>query len=194
MSTRLGRGFEIRVPIANKYTWLYSNHIGLGGPPPLKIIPVGKEPTADRMGRPIASRALLIGALGLAVAATLLSDPNGAWAADGACASTFGGYMSSASIEVRHRSIEEVLNCLSEKFDLHYRSTADLTLQITGTYQGPLDRILPRLLRRYDFFLRYSAGRIDLTILGEGQLPPKSKVEIKDDNNGHSQAEPEFGG
>lgn len=146
------------------------------------------------MRRPIARRVLLIGALGLGVGTSLLSDPGGARAADAACSSTLGGYFSSASIEVRHRSIEEVLNCLSEKFDLHYRSSADLTPRIAGTYQGSLDRILPRLLRGYDFFLRYSAGRIDLTILGEGPLPPKDKMETKGDTNDRVEAEPEFGG
>ena len=146
------------------------------------------------MRRLVASRVLLIGALGLGGGATLPSDPGGARAADAVCFSMLGGYQGFASIEVRHRSVEEVLNCLSEKFDLHYRSTADLTLQITGTYQGSLDRILPRLLRGSDFFLGFSAGRIDVTILGQGQLPPKNKVEIKGNNIDHVEAEPEFGG
>jgi hypothetical protein len=150
----------------------------------------------DRRRRPLFTRILLCFALAVGVGTCFLFDASDARAESLACSWVLGGDINSASVEVRNCSVEEVLDCLSEKFDLHYYSTARLAVQVTGTYEGSLHRILPRLLQGYNFFLRYSTSRLELKILGEDQTSLRNKVENKRNQNEHdgSATEPEFGG
>jgi len=150
----------------------------------------------DRRRPPLFTRILLSFALAVGVGTGFLFDASDARAESIACSWVLGGDINSASVKVRNCTVEEVLDCLAEKFDLHYYSAAPLTVQVTGTYEGSLHRILPRLLQGYNFFLRYAGSRLELKILGEEQTPLTNKVENKRDHNEHggSATEPEFGG
>jgi hypothetical protein len=68
-------------------------------------------------------------------------------------------------IEAKNASIEEILTALRSSFGLQYQSTGKLEKQVTGTYAGPLQRVLVRLLEGNDFFLKTVDGRIEVTVL-----------------------------
>jgi hypothetical protein len=76
------------------------------------------------------------------------------------------GNPQAVSITAQNTSIEEILSTLVQEFNLHYRSSVNLERRITGTYQGSLRRVLTRILEGYNFVVKMSDGRIQLTVLG----------------------------
>lgn len=82
-------------------------------------------------------------------------------------AAQVSGNPAAVSIETQNTSVEEILSALGREFNVHYRSSANLEKQLTGTYQGSLQRELIRILEGYDFFIsKMSDGRIEVTVLG----------------------------
>jgi hypothetical protein len=84
-------------------------------------------------------------------------------------------------VEARDAPIEEVMVALRASFGLHYRSTAPLSRRITGTYEGPLQRVVTRLLDGYDFVMKASSGTVEIIVYGvvkpgEGGLAPEVQV------------------
>src|SRR5260370_8534328 len=79
-------------------------------------------------------------------------------------------------IEARNTSVEEILKALSGTFDVHYRSSANLQMQVTGNYEGPLPRVMKRILDGYSYFLKTGDGRIDITVLDAPRPAPRSSA------------------
>jgi len=79
-------------------------------------------------------------------------------------------------IETQNSSIEEVLAALGNAFDLRYRSSANLAKQLSGTYEGSLQRVVARVLEGYDFILKSNKGKIELTVLGMRNAAPGAAV------------------
>ncbi len=76
------------------------------------------------------------------------------------------GEPDAVNLDVRDTSVADVLAALGGAFNLQVRSAASLNQQVTGTYKGPLHRVLNRLLREYDFFYVESAeGRPEVVVL-----------------------------
>jgi hypothetical protein len=75
-------------------------------------------------------------------------------------------------IETQNSSIEEVLAALGNAFDVRYRSSANLAKQLSGTYEGSLQRVVARVLEGYDFVLRNNKGKIEITVLGTRNAAP----------------------
>jgi hypothetical protein len=69
-------------------------------------------------------------------------------------------------IEAQGESIEDVLAALRKAFDLRWQSPTALDKRITGTYEGSLNRALTRVLDGYNFVLKASSGRLEVTVLG----------------------------
>jgi hypothetical protein len=78
------------------------------------------------------------------------------------------------TIEARNTSVEEILKALSGTFDVHYRSSANLQMQVTGNYEGSLQRVMKRILEGYSYFVKTADGRIDLTVLDAPRTAPSS--------------------
>jgi hypothetical protein len=76
------------------------------------------------------------------------------------------GSAEAVRIETQNSSIEEVLAALGNAFDVRYRSSANLAKQLSGTYEGSLQRVVARVLEGYDFVLRNNKGKIEITVLG----------------------------
>ncbi len=76
------------------------------------------------------------------------------------------GNPKAVSITVQDTSIEEILSVLSHEYYLQYNSSANLERRLTGTYQGSLQRVLTSVLEGYNFVVKVSDGRIELTVLG----------------------------
>lgn len=68
-------------------------------------------------------------------------------------------------LEVRDASVAEVLSGLSQAFNMQYQSSANLETRRSGTYSGPLPRVLARILDGYNFVLKTDNGSIALTVL-----------------------------
>jgi hypothetical protein len=58
------------------------------------------------------------------------------------------------------------LSALSSAFNMHYQSSANLDKRLSGTYAGPLARVLARILDGYNFILKADNGSITVTVLG----------------------------
>lgn len=69
-------------------------------------------------------------------------------------------------IEARDASVEEVLAALRTSFKLQYRLFVPLDRPLTGTYSGPLPRILARLLEGQNYVLQSTPTGGELVVLG----------------------------
>jgi hypothetical protein len=75
------------------------------------------------------------------------------------------GDAESIIVEAQNTSIEEILSALSGKFNLRYRSSANLGGQVTGTYRGTLRDVVMRILAGRSFFINSTAGVMEVTVL-----------------------------
>jgi hypothetical protein len=69
-------------------------------------------------------------------------------------------------IEARDTPVEEILAALSRAFGMHYQLLANLDKRVSGTFVGPLPRVLTRILDGYNFILKTDNGSIALTVVG----------------------------
>jgi hypothetical protein len=76
------------------------------------------------------------------------------------------GQPDAVSVEVRDAAVEEVLVALGQSFGLQYRSAAPLARRISGTYKGPLSRVLRRVLDGYDFILKTGSENLEVVVIG----------------------------
>ena len=81
------------------------------------------------------------------------------------------GSPDAVTIEARNTSVEEILKALSA-FDVHYRSSANLQMRVTGNYEGSLDRVMKRVLDGYSYFVKTADGRIDVIVLDAPRSAP----------------------
>jgi hypothetical protein len=87
-------------------------------------------------------------------------------------------------VEARDASLEEVLAALKASFGLHYRSSASLDRRVNGKYEGPLQRVVTRLLEGYDFVVKNRAGNIEVIVFGmakSGVIPPATMPRRRSD-------------
>ena len=104
----------------------------------------------------------------MALAATLAVAPTSLFAE-----AQVQGSPEAVRIETQNSSIEEILAALGNAFELRYRSSANLAKQLSGTYEGSLQRVVARVLEGYDFVLRNNKGKIEITVFGtRGAAPP----------------------
>src|SRR5262249_56155897 len=82
------------------------------------------------------------------------------------------GSPEAVTIEARNTSVEEILKALGGTFDVHYRSSANLQMRLTGNYEGSLQRVMKRVLDGYSYFVRTSDGRIEVTVLDAPRTAP----------------------
>ncbi len=69
-------------------------------------------------------------------------------------------------IEARDAPVEEILAALSRAFGMHYQLSTNLDKRLSGTYVGPLRRVVTRILDGYNFILKTDNGSIVVTVLG----------------------------
>jgi hypothetical protein len=68
-------------------------------------------------------------------------------------------------LEVTDTKLSDVLNVLKAKFNLRYRSNDALEGRITGSFNGPLRRVVARLLEGYDYVIAITPDGLDALIL-----------------------------
>jgi hypothetical protein len=77
------------------------------------------------------------------------------------------GPVENIRLEAHDATVEEILAVLRARFDLHYRDTA-LNRRVTATYEGPLRKILVRVLDGYDYVIGPKGGKIEIIVVNAG--------------------------
>lgn len=72
-------------------------------------------------------------------------------------------------IELRQASIAQALDALGAAVKLRYRSTVALDKVVSATYAGPLNEVLRRLLRDYNYWIRSGGDGVELSVIGPPQ-------------------------
>jgi hypothetical protein len=75
------------------------------------------------------------------------------------------GAAGAVQLEVNDATVDEALTALGA-LGLRYRTAVALDRRITGTYKGPLARIVSRLLQEYNFVVQTSSDGVQATVLG----------------------------
>ncbi len=65
------------------------------------------------------------------------------------------GSADAVKIEARDSSVADVLDALGRAFGLKYRSSVELTQPVSGTFEGPVLKVLSRLLVNYDYVTKH---------------------------------------
>lgn len=81
-------------------------------------------------------------------------------------------------LEVQSASLRDVLTALQERFNLRYRTLDALDTQTTGVFDGPLRRVVARLLSGHDYAMQVTADGLDVLVLAPQQpgAPPVAAV------------------
>jgi hypothetical protein len=86
------------------------------------------------------------------------------------------GSLEAVIIEANNTSIEEILAALSNAFDLHYRSMANLEKPLTGNYAGSLQKVMKHILNGYNFYVKTGNGVIEVTVLETSNATPATEA------------------
>jgi hypothetical protein len=86
------------------------------------------------------------------------------------------GRLDAVRLETSGSSVEQVLAALGATYGLRYRTAIALDRTLTGVYQGPLERVLARVLDSYDFVTKSSAGAVEVVILAERGGHPAARA------------------
>ena len=76
------------------------------------------------------------------------------------------GTVQDVHISAKDAAIADVLAALRAKFCFRYRSSIPLDLAASGTYSGSLQRVIGRLLDRYDHVITVNRDGVEAIIVG----------------------------
>ena len=77
------------------------------------------------------------------------------------------GPVENVRLEANDATAAEILAALGERFELRFRGMT-ANRRVTGTYEGPLRRILARVLDGYDYVIEPHGANIDVIVLSTG--------------------------
>ena len=77
------------------------------------------------------------------------------------------GPIQDVRLEAHGATVEEILAVLRSRFDLRYRGT-ELNRRITATYEGPLRKVLARVLDGYDYVIESKGNNIEVIVVSTG--------------------------
>jgi len=80
-------------------------------------------------------------------------------------------------VEAKSATVGQVLGALRDTYGLTYQSEIPLGRQVSGTYVGPLPKVLARLLEGTNFVLTHSGNNFQVVITssaGPQPIPPPS--------------------
>lgn len=87
------------------------------------------------------------------------------------------GKVDAVHLEVHDASLHDVLAALQERFNLRYRTVDALEARMTGVFDGPLRRVVARLLNGHDYAMQVSADGLDILVLA-AQSPSAAVVAV----------------
>ena len=85
---------------------------------------------------------------------------------------TVGGGRDDMQVRVENDTVDHVLEALSQKGNLHYRSTRPLNKVIGGSFSGSLAQVVSRILVGFDFVVRYNPQGVEIFVSGENGAAP----------------------
>jgi len=113
-----------------------------------------------------------------ALAAFSLAITLGASASPLRAAVSVDGDSASVHLEASNAPLSEVLSALETAFQIRHRTSVPLDQAISGTFRGPLRRVLSRVLDGFNYYVANTAeGRMEITVVGRpgaavaGNLP-----------------------
>jgi hypothetical protein len=86
-----------------------------------------------------------------------------------------------AHIEVNNASLAEVLKALHDAYGLTWRSDVPLDARISGTFEGPLPRVIARLLDGKNYVLTKSDSNFRVVIVaaaGSAPIAPAAAMPV----------------
>lgn len=87
------------------------------------------------------------------------------------------GNAAAIRLDATQAPIGEILSALGNEYGLRYRASIDLNRTMTGTYVGPLARVVAQLLDSYDLVLRTSSGAVEILLLQDrGAAPVRAQA------------------
>jgi len=108
-----------------------------------------------------------------ALAAFSLAFSLGASATPLRAAVSVNGDSAFVRLEASNAPISEVLSALEAAFHIRHRASVPLDQAISGTYRGPLRRVLSRVLDGFDYYIANTAeGRMEIAIVGRPGAAP----------------------
>ena len=79
---------------------------------------------------------------------------------------TVTGSFETVHVDARASSVGEVLAALTAAMNVKYRSSVELNRPVHGAFNGPLVKVLSRLLENFDYVMRRSGDdRIEVTVI-----------------------------
>ena len=72
------------------------------------------------------------------------------------------GDAAAVRLDVTEATVDEILVALNRDYGLRYRTTIALDRHLSGTYTGPLPRVLARILEGYDYVARVTSDGVDI--------------------------------
>lgn len=82
------------------------------------------------------------------------------------------GPANALQIEMHDTSVQEVLLVLGANYGLRFSSAAPLDRSISGSFNGPLPRLVARLLDRYNYVVKSQNGTLEVVVLGARDTTP----------------------
>jgi hypothetical protein len=82
------------------------------------------------------------------------------------------GSASALQIEMRDASVQEVLTALGVNYGLRFSSATPLDRSVSGSFKGPLPRLVARLLDRYNYIVKSANGTLEVVVLSAHDAAP----------------------
>lgn len=81
------------------------------------------------------------------------------------------GPADAVQVEAQAATVTEILAALSERYAVRYRGTP-ATSSLTGSFEGPLRRVVARVLAGYDYIIAARRDGLEVIVLSAG--PPSA--------------------
>jgi hypothetical protein len=89
------------------------------------------------------------------------------------------GQVDSIRLEAHDATVQEVLAALSARYHLRFRSSTPLDRSATGTFNGPLLRVIAVVLASYDYIVKNEDGTIEVIVLGSQGPTPQPAPSVQ---------------
>jgi hypothetical protein len=84
------------------------------------------------------------------------------------------GGVDAIRVEARDATLAEVFTALSARVGLRFRLSTATDQRVDGRFQGPLKRVVARLLAGRNYIARYSKGAVEILVLERSGPTPTS--------------------
>ena len=112
---------------------------------------------------PAGYRAILAALVVAAIATSFASPSLGA--------ARIEGRIDALTVEASDATLAEVLSALSARFAVRIRAPQLTDQRVDGSFHGPLQWVLARLLAGHNYIARYSDGAVEIAVLGVAGSP-----------------------